>query len=128
MNIVGICAAAIGAALLSLFLRQYGSEYSAVVAIVASVGLTAVLLKTGLPVIAEYFGLAELSGVDGAAVGIMLKALGISYITVFAADICTDAGQSSLASRVELAGRLCLAAMALPLVKRIIAIAAELIK
>ena len=36
---------------------------------------------------------------------VALKALGISYLTGFAADTCRDFGQTALASKAELAGK-----------------------
>ena len=58
----------------------------------------------------------------------MFKSLGITYLTVFAADTCRDAGQNSLAAKVELAGRMAVVAAALPLVKRVVSIVTELLK
>ena len=36
---------------------------------------------------------------------ILFKTLGICFLAQFAADSCRDAGESALASKVELAGR-----------------------
>ena len=35
----------------------------------------------------------------------ILKVLGISYITEFASAICQDAGEKSIAGKIELAGK-----------------------
>jgi len=49
-----------------------------------------------------------------------LRAAGVCLVTQLTADTCRDAGESSLASKAELAGRFLLLVMALPLFERIL--------
>lgn len=46
----------------------------------------------------------------------ILKIIGIAYITEFGAEICKDAGESSIASKIELGGRVIIVAMAVPII------------
>lgn len=48
-------------------------------------------------------------------VTVLLKAVGIGLVTQFAADVCRDAGETSLAGKAELAGRVLLLLCGLPL-------------
>ncbi|WP_081447509.1 stage III sporulation protein AD [Bacillus coahuilensis] len=45
----------------------------------------------------------------------ILKIIGIAYIAEFASQITKDAGQGALASKVELAGKILILAMAVPI-------------
>lgn len=45
----------------------------------------------------------------------ILKIIGIAYIAEFAAQITKDAGQGALASKIELAGKIIILAMAIPI-------------
>jgi len=45
----------------------------------------------------------------------ILKIIGIAYIAEFAAQVTKDAGQSALASKIELAGKILILAMAIPI-------------
>lgn len=45
---------------------------------------------------------------------IILKALGIAYVTEFTSAICQDAGEKSIAGKVELAGKIAIFFVALP--------------
>lgn len=51
--------------------------------------------------------------------GILLKSLGICFLCQFSSDACKDAGQSALASKVELAGKLMIVLIALPMIEDI---------
>lgn len=45
----------------------------------------------------------------------ILKIIGIAYIAEFASQITKDAGQGALASKIELAGKIIILAMAIPI-------------
>ncbi len=45
----------------------------------------------------------------------ILKIIGIAYIAEFAAQITKDAGQGAIASKIELAGKIIILAMAIPI-------------
>ncbi len=45
----------------------------------------------------------------------ILKIIGIAYIAEFASQITKDAGQGTLASKIELAGKILILAMAIPI-------------
>ena len=64
---------------------------------------------------AEYFSVA-------------LKAVGIGYITEFAADTAGDSGLSSVASKISLAGRTLLFIVALPVIKDLLSLAVRLVE
>ena len=45
----------------------------------------------------------------------MLKALGICYLTQIASQTCIDSGYGSMANKIELAGKLTIVLLALPM-------------
>ena len=51
---------------------------------------------------------------------LLLKSLGMCYITQFSCDCCKDAGETALAGRIELAGKIAIIFMCLPLFKNIV--------
>lgn len=50
----------------------------------------------------------------------ILKIIGIAYIAEFGAQITKDAGQGAIASKIELAGKILILAMAIPILTVII--------
>ena len=67
---------------------------------------------------------ADASGLDGGA-ALILRATGVSLIAEFATHLCEDAGEKALASRVELAVRVTLFAMAAPLLTELVNLVTE---
>lgn len=59
--------------------------------------------------------IAQKSSVNTAYVETILKIIGIAYLAEFASQITKDAGQGTLASKIELAGKIIILAMAIPI-------------
>lgn len=55
------------------------------------------------------------TGITSANVAILLKITGVAYLTEFASGICRDSGESSIAGKIELAGRTSILYLALPI-------------
>ena len=60
-------------------------------------------------------------------VATMLKGLGVAFISEICAGICRDFGKSTLADGVELAGKLEIILLCVPMITEIVSTAAELI-
>ncbi len=59
--------------------------------------------------------LSRQAGLEDGCAAAMLKATGVAMLAEFGAQLCRDAGESALAGRVEMAGRVTLMGIALPL-------------
>lgn len=55
------------------------------------------------------------ANVDAVYVETILKIIGIAYIVEFASQVTKDAGQGSIASKIEMAGKIVILAMAVPI-------------
>ncbi|WP_435925112.1 stage III sporulation protein AD [Paenibacillus sp. DYY-L-2] len=64
--------------------------------------------------------LAESTGVQMIYLKTILKIIGIAYIAEFGAQIVRDAGQESIASKIELAGKVMIMVLAIPIISIII--------
>ena len=64
--------------------------------------------------------LAENSGMESIYLKTVLKIIGIAYIAEFGAQIVRDAGQESIASKIELAGKVLILVLAIPIISIII--------
>lgn len=110
------------AALIIVFLKQYKSEYAMLTALAAGVVVLGLLLGYAAPLLEQLYGLADQTAAAD-YFKTALKALGISYITAFAADSCRDFGQSALAAKAELAGRCAVFLLSLPLLSAVLELA-----
>ncbi len=111
---------AVCAATMALVMRRIRPE-AAPVLIIAAGALTALMVLPQLAKIVDGVrGLAVSGGVQDVYMTPLLKIAGISLLMDFAAQTCRDAGEDGLALKVELAGRVMLIALALPVMEALL--------
>lgn len=100
-----------------VLLKQYKPEFallSEAVSIVIILFMLTDEIKKAIGSFGTYFGF--LSQAEE-YISVMLKILGISLVTQFTSDMCRDSGESALASKVEFAGKVMIAAASLPVIE-----------
>ena len=127
MNVLGVAVFAIVAAILALTLRQYSPQIAVVVSVGAGVLLFGYIAASLLPVLQEVLSISLLSEGVAENIGTLFKCLGVCYVVQLAADSCRDAGQQAIASKVELAGKVTVLALALPMLKTVVSFLDDLI-
>ena len=114
MNIVTLCGFGILAAVLCVIVRQIKPESAVFVSIAAGIGILAAVVTAAAPSVGAITELAENAGIDGEFTKVLLKALAVCYITTLSADCARDAGESAVAAKLELGGRISIAMLSLP--------------
>lgn len=64
--------------------------------------------------------LALKANIDFVYLNIIFKILGIAYLASFASEICKDAGEGSLAAKVEFAGKILILAISIPILMAVL--------
>lgn len=123
--IAGVCIFA--AAMCRLF-DSGAKEYSVMIKTAAAAAIAAAVLNGIIPVIGRLENMYAATGGDSAYFTILLKSLGICFLTGLAADICRDSGESALAMQAETAGKTALLIIALPLFEQAADLASGLIR
>lgn len=115
MNIISICGAVVVASVLAVILKKQNAEYSLIIAVCAVTLIGVYILSS---VIFAVSGIKEIfarTSLSTAYIEILLKCVGICFLTEFSCDCCKDASQSALSSVVLMSGRICVLITAFPL-------------
>lgn len=116
MEILQVVALAIVAAVMGIMLRQNKPEIAVLLSIaVGTVIFLTVLGKIG-SVIDILKQLAERAEISNIYLGTILKIVAIAYIADFGAQICRDAGEGAIASKIEFAAKIMVLVLAVPIV------------
>lgn len=124
-KVMGVC---IIGAVLTLVLKQKSGEYAFAVVVVTGIIILFFAIKTVAEPISLIFEKLNDSGVKTEYFKIALKAVGIAYITDFIADASRDAGQTSIASKAELAGKSAIFLLSVPVLMSVLETAIGFIK
>ncbi len=120
MDILKIAVLAISGVMLALMLKQTKPEYSVFISIAVCICIFIYLLAR-LETVFGYLGQLEaLVNVEGVYMDIILKILGITYITQFASDICKDSGYSAIANQIELFARVSILFLSFPVLMALV--------
>lgn len=127
MNILKVVGVGLIAAVVSLLVKSFRPEMSLQISIAAGVALF-IYAALEISGIAETITSAARDyGLNTEYIGVIFKALGLAYITQFASDICRDAGETAIAGKVELCGKVMITAASIPGVLSLLDMVRELL-
>ncbi|MBQ7123131.1 MAG: stage III sporulation AC/AD family protein [Oscillospiraceae bacterium] len=98
-----------------VLLKQYKPEYSFAGALAAGIVILAFIAGIISDIIDKTKEFIDFSGIDNRYFDILFKCLGICIITKIASESCRDFGQASIASKVDLAGKVFIVIVSMPL-------------
>lgn len=117
MNITSICIAAVCISVIILSVRQIKPE----IAHIISIGAAVLLFLSIIPYINEIISTIKqfsyISASSSRYFEPIIKITGIAYITNLSSQICSDAGETALASRVEMAGKVAICMLTIPIAR-----------
>lgn len=104
-----------------LMLRQYKPEWATYIRIAVAIISLGYMIGLAETVISYVSRLVEGTSVlQGETWSILLKALGVAFLTETAASVCRDSGEASLAGWVEMAGKLEILLLSFPLIRMVL--------
>lgn len=115
INTLRLCGFAIVGAAGGMLLRELRRELELPLRLTASVGILTLCIVMSEPIVKYATELLGASPISGEAVSLVLRALGIAILIRLGADFCRDMGAPSIASSLELAGKIEMLLLSLPL-------------
>ena len=111
-----------------LILRAYKPEWAPFLRMavtVVALGLTVALASTVLDYVTDLT--ASTGALEGEGWSLLLKALGVAFLTETASSVCRDSGETGLATWVETAGKLEILLLSFPLIRTVMDAVTEIL-
>lgn len=118
LSIIQIAFLAIITMLVAVLLKKYQPEGSLILCIAIGIIILIFVVQAFDEILLYFTSLS--STLNLVYVGVLIKLLGIAYICEFASGLCKDAGYQSIAGQVEIAGRVAMVVISLPILRAII--------
>lgn len=115
MEIFQIVAIGLVATILSVLIKNEKPEIGLYISLVAGIIIFLFIVTKLQSVIEILSQLANKINIDSIYLSTILKIVGIAYIAEFGAQICKDAGEGVMASKIEFAGKILIMVMAVPI-------------
>ncbi|MDP4180265.1 MAG: stage III sporulation protein AD [Bacillota bacterium] len=116
MEILQIVGLGIVATVLVIVLKSHRPDIALLLSIITGVVIFLIVAGKLSSIIELLNGIAAKANIDTSYLSTLLKIVGIAYIVEFGAEICKDAGEGAIASKIELAGKVAIIFLAVPII------------
>ncbi len=127
MNVLAFIGVGITGAVLSVIMKQYRPEFSVYISLLSGMIMLGGIINALAPVVTELMSFAEITDNGFNYGGVLLKTLAVCYLTQTASESCSDAGEKSIATKIDFAGKCAVVIISLPLFKELVRIVKSLL-
>lgn len=120
MDIIKIVGIAFVTLIIVIILKQYKPEFAMYASILG--GALILLMSIGKldGIISLLQNISSKTAINGEFLGILIKITGIAFLTEFAVSICKDSGETAIANKVDLGGKVIIVAISIPIVSALL--------
>lgn len=126
-DIFRLAAVGLTGAILAVIIKNTRPEYAFLVSLATGVLLFGFSAEALGEIFSAFSAIAEKSGIDGQYIKVVFKICASAYLTQFACELCRDAGENAIALKIELAGKLCILIITLPILSAFFGIITEIL-
>ena len=128
MDIIKILIVGVVTSIATIVLKQFKPELSILVSLAGGIIILIGIIYYLGNIVNSFMQIVNKTNVNFALFSSVLKIVGVGYITEFGANVCYDTGNSSIADKVLLAGKIIILCLALPIVSSMISTIVGIIK
>lgn len=127
MDIIQIGAIGIVSTILALSIKKQSPEFSLLISIAAGVIIFIMVIPKFEALFQVFNKITSSADIDLTYISIVIKIIGIAYISQFSSQICIDAGESAIASKIELAGKILIMVISAPILLTLVELVVAMI-
>lgn len=116
MDIIKIIGIGLISLIIIIIIKQYRPEFTIYISIIAGVLILTLTMDKLVGIINILTTLNNKTGLNAQYLGILLKITGIAILTEFAVSICNDAGESAIATKIDLGGKIIIISISIPII------------
>lgn len=107
-------------AIVTIILRGTKPELSFAVTVTGIIVILLFIVDAVRDTLGIFLAIAQVTGMDNELLKILIKIVGVGYLTEFCVGVLNDFGSNSVADKVLLAGKLTILLMALPIIESLL--------
>ncbi len=127
MDIIKIIGIGLITVVASMLVKPMKPEISIIIILCGGILILSQTINYIIDIVNAFTDVVNKTGLDLNLLKIVLKIIGVGYLTEFSAGLCNDSGNSSIADKIIFAGKIIILFIALPIVTKIIEIIMEIL-
>lgn len=116
MDIIKIIGVGLTSLIIIIILKQYKPEFVIYVSILAGALILFLVMDKLAAIINLLTSLSQKAGVNSQFLGILLKITGIAILTEYAVSICKDSGETAIANKIDMGGKVIIIGISIPII------------
>lgn len=110
-----------------ILLKNAKPEFAVFATIATGVVMVIIMLSQLTDVVIAFDAIVDKSGIDEEVFAIVLKIIGIGYLTEYSSSVATDAGCASIAQKLQFGGKIIIFLMSMSIVKSLVDVVSALL-
>ncbi|MFY9505668.1 MAG: stage III sporulation protein AD [Caldicoprobacterales bacterium] len=115
MNIIQIVIFGLVTTIIIVTVKQQRPDIALLISLAGGTVILTFVVSSLSVVIETISNLFNKSNMDSVYITTILKVIGIAYLADFGAQLCKDAGESAIAAKIELGGKILILLLAIPI-------------
>lgn len=115
MDIIKIIGIGFIGVIIIILIKQYRPEFAIYVSIGAGILIFSIIAGKLSGIIEVLKSFTNKTSINNEFLTLLIKITGIAILTEFAVSICKDSGESAIASKVDLSGKVIIMSMSIPI-------------
>ena len=120
MDIIKIIGIGFIGVIIIILIKQYRPEFAMYVSIGAGILIFSVIAGKLSGIIEVLKSFTNKTSINNEFLTLLIKITGIAILTEFAVSICKDSGESAIASKVDLSGKVIIMSMSIPIMSSLL--------
>ena len=128
MNLIAVAFAAVIVVLIAIKIKDMDSVYGVFLSMAGCV-MVMYFVVSRFRQITDYIDrITAYISVNITYIDVILKMIGLAYVCQFSSDLCRDAGYNAIASQVEMAGKISLILLSMPVLMSVIDLVVKIVE
>ena len=102
--------------MIAMAMKQGRAEFATFVSFTGSILIAWIAVRLLEGITGSFVRLEKLLSVDMEYITLLLKMMGVTYLSEFSSSLCRDAGYSAVAGQIELVGKLTILTIGMPII------------
>ena len=116
MDILKIIGIGLIALIMIIIIKQHRPEFAVYISLASGVLILSLVIGKISGIITLLSNLANKSSINTEFLYLLIKITGIAFLTEFAVSICKDSGESAIASKIDIGGKVTIIAISIPII------------
>ena len=103
-----------------IIVKQYRPEFAIYISLVCGILILLFVMDKLTNVINLIKSVADKTEINSSFISLILKITGIAFLTEFAVSVCKDAGESAIASKIEIGSKVIIIFLSIPIISNLL--------